>query len=404
MRIIRKIQGVSEMVFSFPAALVADNHLRRDTCLRAAGAFGFVCVVVLTYAFNSGQLYMLYAADAVLGMFLAAHTPPLEALFIDSIPFGERTAPLLTKNSIMYAAMATMGPILSIIGFLWFGNTWKLPQLDVMMYVGIVFLTVACAVLFFCQDQRNGVGDGHGDPVDTTTPLRTPTMVGTEVVDVTFDESDARRDEAQQTKQLFPLLGLQELESEDVVVVTTLCGWLSEKHVPWLLYLSDIITYQADGITINFLTVFLMKEYGLPPIQVEIAARYGRVVTMVSFRALNIIVALLMCYVPWLPLVILLLLLRVGITCSVTPLSLSLLMDSIPENERAKWNAFDSVARFFFAESTIVGGYLIDHFGSYRVCFADPPSLCGVVVVTKWRVQMKIQSVQHTAHLPVPNS
>ncbi|DAZ95928.1 TPA: hypothetical protein N0F65_012405 [Lagenidium giganteum] len=400
--VIRAIQGVSEMIFSFPVAHVADKRLRRDTCLRAAGVSGFVCAVVLAYAFHSGQLYTLYAAYAVLGVFLAAFTPPLEALFIDSIPFGQRTAPLLIKNSIMYGAMTSMGPILSIIGFLWFGNTWKLPQLNVMMYVGIFFLAVACIVLFMFRD--NHITKATDNTTEEIVPLRTPTMVATELMEVTFDENDARREEAQQATQLFtestPLIGLQEMENESAKA-TTLCGWLSEKHVPWLLYLSDVIMYQADGMTVNYLGVFFVKEYGMLPIQLEVtclfqaatilgfsalarhgALQFGRIETMVAVRAVSIVALVLLCYVRWLPLVLCFFLLRVGMTCSVLPLSRSMLMDYVPKNERATWNAFDSVTRFAFAESAVVGGLIIDHYGSYRLCFliAAIVAVVGLVV------------------------
>ena len=43
-----------------------------------------------------------------------------------------------------------------------------------------------------------------------------------------------------------------------------------------------------------------------------------------------------------------------------TALTKSILMDSVPANERAKWGALESVNMFGWAGSAALGGYLVD--------------------------------------------
>lgn len=89
------------MLGSIPTAILADGYTRRDTCLRISALVGCVAIPFLTYAFQQMQLAALLAGYAALGLFFGSFVPPMEALFIDSTPFGQRTRPLVVKNNVI---------------------------------------------------------------------------------------------------------------------------------------------------------------------------------------------------------------------------------------------------------------------------------------------------------------
>ncbi len=50
------------------------------------------------------------------------------------------------------------------------------------------------------------------------------------------------------------------------------------------------------------------------------------------------------------------------------PLRRSILMDHVPKEFRARWNALEGLAVFSWSGSAVLGGYLIDAY-DYRTCF-----------------------------------
>ena len=45
------------------------------------------------------------------------------------------------------------------------------------------------------------------------------------------------------------------------------------------------------------------------------------------------------------------------------PIKKGILMDYVPKKTRARWNSFDSVTRFGWSGSAVLGGYIIDRWG-----------------------------------------
>jgi MFS family permease len=130
-----------------------------------------------------------------------------------------------------------------------------------------------------------------------------------------------------------------------------------------------------------------MKEYGLSPIQVNIlflcqpivvmllsvmsqqsSKWLGRMPIIVTTRIFATLCLLLMSFTKPIHLQILLFLLRGGTMRCSQPLRRSLLMDHVPKEYRARWNALENVAVFSWSGSAVLGGYLIDRF-DYRSCF-----------------------------------
>ncbi|DBA02012.1 TPA: hypothetical protein N0F65_000259 [Lagenidium giganteum] len=388
---VRAIQGLLEMLCSFPVAYVADRT-RRDTCLRIGGVLGMVCVALLAFAILDGRLGALYVAYGLWGVFNAFATPATEALFIDSIPHGQRSLPIMIKLNVMNAAM-TVGPVISIIGFLCLGNSWHMEQLQPVLLSGAVIALLGIGVLFTFQDDVCDLGKNNEPDAEAchyTTQhaklLHTPTMIGTDLVDVPFDECDIQASQAAESQSLLGK-AVDKDAAVSAVEQPVLFGFLAPQHVPYLLFLSDFITYHASGMTVNFFSVFFMQEYGIQPIQLSavclcqpllvvgmsfycrrLSLSYGRMPMVVVTRAIGISLLFCMAFAKPMWLEVVLFLLRVGFMRAPDPLVRSLVMDHVGHDARARWNALDSVVWFAFSESALLGSYIIDTYG-YRPCF-----------------------------------
>lgn len=84
------------------------------------------------------------------------------------------------------------------------------------------------------------------------------------------------------------------------------------------------------------------------------------------------------------------------------PIKKSILMDYAPKGERGRWNSLDSVTRFGWSGSAVLGGYLIHkyHYGATFLITAGLQALAGllylvIVPVVEWESVME-QTVQRS--------
>ncbi|RLN77595.1 hypothetical protein BBJ28_00000439 [Nothophytophthora sp. Chile5] len=419
--IVKGIQGISQLVFSLPGGYFADRT-RRDTILRISGVIGIVAAVITFLSVEVNSMSGLYVAFGLWGLFAAFQSPAMEALFADSIPPGKRSFPFMIKYNISNLAQM-LGPILSIFLFIYYGDQWQLPELTPVLEFGCVLAVVGSVLLFQFNDDRakdyqldeneeeKREEDELLEKMITPSPLRTPKLVGNgNEIDLAYDysdEDDVTVDDkspptATENTALLLLKGktakeldlerqerLQEEDDEEGYMSRLDAKFLCfrTKHVPYILFASDFVISNGAGMTINFFPLFFKEEYGLTPIHVcvlfmsqplvvmvlsflaqRMSKACGRMPIIATTRALSVACLFSMAYAQPLVLQIVLFLMRGGMMRCSQPLRRSILMDYVPKNIRARWNALEGLSVFSWSGSAVLGGYLIDAYG-YRMCF-----------------------------------
>ncbi|CAI5739687.1 unnamed protein product [Hyaloperonospora brassicae] len=422
--LVKGLQGISQLVFSFPGGYCAD-HSRRDAVLKLSGALGLVAAATTFVAVNRTSLDGLYVAFGLWGLFAALQSPALEALFADSIAPGRRSYPFMIKYNTSNLAQM-LGPVLSIGLFSVYGDEWQLPELKPVLELGAVLAAVGALVLFYFDDDRarDYMQTGQQPPLDEQpmqlnavppSPLRTPKLVGNgNEIDMVYDYPD--EDELAVEQQPTPTMTV----SEKTVLLSVLedktghamdkerlqhgidnddddegymANWettflcFRTQHVPYLIFVSDFIISNGAGMTINFFPLFFKEEYGLTPIHMcvlfmtqplvvmilsfaaqRLSRSCGRMPLIAITRTLSVACLFAMAFAQSAALQIALFLMRGGMMRCSQPLRRSILMDYVPKNIRARWNALEGLSVFSWSGSAVLGGYLIDAYG-YRVCF-----------------------------------
>ncbi|GAB9476173.1 hypothetical protein Gpo141_00013243 [Globisporangium polare] len=391
--VVKGIQGISQLVFSFPAGYCADR-IRRDTILKVSGVIGLVSSVLTFWAVEGSSMNLLYTTFALWGLFAALQSPAMEALFADSIPHGQRSFPFMLKYNVSNLAMV-LGPATSILLFLYYGDAWHLEQLKPVLEFGTALTIVSSLLLFRFNDdlafENIQAKKQHKARGELEQPLRTPSVVGNDLdIEVDYPDSD---EEAKTTggkaTETSKLLTLETVELEEGHLarqdVRFLC--FRTRHVPWLLFFSDFIISNGAGMTINFFPLFFIQEYGLTPIHISLlfisqpvlvmalsfatqrlSKRFGRMPLIVFTRCFSVLCLFSMAYAQPLVLQIALFLMRGGMMRCSQPLRRSILMDYVPKDIRARWNALEGLSVFSWSGSAVLGGYIIDAYG-YRTCF-----------------------------------
>lgn len=426
--LVKATQGLAQLLCALPAGFAAD-FLRRDRILAGAGAIGVATALLTGFAFQVGSLPLIYAAFALWGVFAAFQGPAMEALFTDSVPFGQRSLPFTLKHMVLNAALV-LGPICAILLFWHFGDTWELSVLRPVLLFGTFVAAMAMAALFqfnddmayenqqrvlaierelhsiernfsvelsaYTPDELESDADGdrsakiNGDellsPVTSRVPsefsllLRAPSggMCSPATMYMTNNSTDADQ------------LVAEDLVFNDAVQLAppapTCCG-LNASHVPAVLFLSDFIVSNGAGLTTHFVPLFLFQEFGLSPIAVaelfallpicvaisslaaHVASRYyGRMPVIVLTRVVGTLCLLAMALSTSFEAQCGLFLARGAMMRCTEPLRRSLLMDFVPKKQRARWNSLEGLTRFSWAGSAVLGGFLVEAHG-YRFCF-----------------------------------
>ena len=174
------------------------------------------------------------------------------------------------------------------------------------------------------------------------------------------------------------------------------CQFLTHQYIPHVIIFSDLISGFGSGMTVKFFPLFFSQKLKLSPIATNsiyiavpvfmtvmslcaqtLSKRYGRVQISMVYAYVGA-VALFGMYVlgqvsnddwaEW-PLIAVLPLYFISTAqhC-VRPLKKSILMDYVPKHQRARWNSLDSVTRFGWSGSAVVGGWIVDHW-SYSGSF-----------------------------------
>jgi MFS family permease len=329
------------------------------------------------------------------------------ALFADAIPDGQR-AHYFTRRSIVTLAGNTFGPLVSLVMFVFLGDTWTLPECALVIALGQVFFLPALVLSMYFNDDdndirrreaseeenrqddeeqsylrldedTNDIDEEDGRICDGMSLVSTPNRYGDSTTDAD-DDNDDDNDGSSRGQRRFPRL--QCLAS---------C-FPQDRTIPYLIATGEVVSGLGAGMSIQHLPIFLMDQLRLRPVQVQalsvishlvmaalmhvaqrVATRYGRCRVSLAFKWVGIafMVLLIVSYhlrVPsWLVCVIYVV--RSGFMNSTSALTRSVLMDHVPSCERGKWSAIESINMFSWSGSAAIGGLIIAKMGSLLPLF-----------------------------------
>ncbi len=316
--------GVAMTLTVIPAGYFADKF-RRDRVLRLAGLIGALGLVSTFLATN---IFMIFVALVLWGIFQGLVRPSLEAIFADSVTSGNRSGIYSWIHLVRQWSMA-IGPFLNVLMFLYLGDEWDIGILRSVMAVGLVISGLSLFFLFRFSDDE--------------------TRSDAEKIEVNGDDKLKER----------------------------------SRYVPYILITSNLIVGVGAGMTIKFFPIFFLSVYGFKPIFVQfifgllfiatgmtaiLAQRAskgnGRPVIILIVQGLAIASLFYLSTYPPVILLVIAFLLRGSLMNASQPLSRSILMDYVSKKNRAKWNSVEAVAwGLFWNFSASIGGHLVDNYG-----------------------------------------
>lgn len=350
--------GIMMTLVVFPAGALADRF-RRDWMLYIAAIIGIIGMFFLIFA---ETIQFVVVALVIWGFYQGLTRPALESLFADSVPSGNRSRIYSIRQLIQQVGM-TVGPVVNIILFSFFGDNWHISILKNIMLVGIAFSFVSLILMFFFSDNHS-LGE-RSDAIEVKNHIG----------------------ELTETQDLKKYNSLQDSKTEKNRRILNYT--LNPKFIPYVLVASNIIIGLGAGMSVKFFPIFFMEIYGMRPILVQIimgitflatgimgmiaqhfSQAKGRAQMIFTVQGLATLCLFLIAFYPpelWL---IFIFILRGSLMNAAQPLSRSILMDVIPKKKRGKWNSIEALAwGLFWNASAVVGGYLIGSGNNFRLNF-----------------------------------
>jgi len=447
------VQGGLQALAAIVAGYTGDKF-RRDTVAKAAGVIGLIAVAVSLFALlvpdslilpyanklenttDRIRFYVMTVALACWGVYQGVWNTATETIFADSVKAGDRSAFNIKKFQLLQLA-SVVGPVLAVIMFHFYGNTWYHVTLRDVFVTGVSLSVPGALLLFFFNDEKSL---GVESEAVTSNPGSRASSVSVEAGHGERDGegSSINRDGGTSINAV----GNDRGDGDDVKA-KEFCG-MTVEHIPLIMIISDLLSGLASGMTIKFFPLYFARQVWLQPVQTQliyvvlpffmivlsklgqmVAKKIGRVVTSVGMAYIGSLALaglwMLEVYAGWdcaaCPykgdttraqclnvtghytngtvqrdvctfkrvtglngtlvnqceptncllgehwyVVLALYFMSTAQHCC-RPLKKGILMDFVPKKSRSRWNALDSVTRFGWSGSAVLGGYIIDKWG-----------------------------------------
>ena len=408
--LVEAAQGMSTLIVALPVGYLADRFSKAKT-VWIGGAFTPVAVGATAFAVIYGTdhaehstlcVYILMGAMCVWGFIAAVSNGPAQALFADSIAEGSRSEYYNTLV-VVYLLSSVFGPILSIVLFAVYGNTWSLPDLRDILLVGLALEIPVGLLCFYYRDSCSLEPSPGGDAsaAEGGAASAAGAVVG--------------ENQSEVASAITPITAPSE-ETKSSEEKKLQYRWL----IPHLTFWSGLLFALGSGMTVKFFPLFFAEDCAMSPITVQIiyvlvplvmapfssiatrvSRAFGRVPTMIVLKVVGVGMLVLMAELrDWVQeaagteagsgdlkgdalggsgevgsgspskrqadyylataVMAAIYLVRTGLMNCTYPLEESILMDFVPSDQRARWKALDSIASFGWCGSAALGGYLAD--------------------------------------------
>lgn len=320
--------------------------------------------------------YLFLLSRILGGISLNFSSSPTAAIVGNSTLLGDRMRINAVKQMIS-SGSEILGQVILALLFWYQGNVWTL---------SLVGMTIACGdaglvsvAFWMCKfEDRYMYADGGG----TLPPSAKNTAVdATETIKINYFKK----------------------ESE-----LSWWAWLEARQMPLRLSIANLLWMIGDGLTSPFWTLLFMNQYELSPtallfvqllvpitgliaapISMRVSACIGRTETLM---VVGVTVAADMVVMAWLlsstydkllvPMLLLYTMQNLAINSAFAPMN-SLIMDTVPPNERARFDALFTIHLVNFSASAVVGGYVIEAYGyGQTFCLTAIFNVLAVLIIS----------------------
>jgi len=270
---------------------------------------------------------------------------------------------VMTVQGSLFLIGYSVGPLAQMVLIACIGNTWRLSELHIFLCSGFALWPLLLPGFYLLEktpsereaELRQGLTSDVGDPATASSEVAS---TGTPPVPPT----DAWK--------LQRVMGIRK-------------KWL----VPVLIELCSLITALGAGMTVKFFPLFFKEDYNFQPIALnglsagytisiaifvqlcrKVSGKVGRCQAAFTWQVCGVLALFALWRAQPLPLVIFLYIIRGSFMNALGPINSAIILDCVDSKYRGRWSALQSISRFSWSGSAVLGGWIADAH-SYRYTF-----------------------------------
>ena len=191
---------------------------------------------------------------------------PCQALFADSTPSGTRST-YFTYQFVCYLSASAVGPLVSIVLFQTLGDNWDMYHLRIVIYVGLI-LETGNAVLMMLFDDSKALDEDEDEGSNESN----------DEADNSNDEVEEDEGSEMERQALAPAATANLINANDNNIIATAATGAAaasltlkkrQEWIPYIVFISGLITSLGSGMTVKFFPLFFKDEVGMTPSQVQ---------------------------------------------------------------------------------------------------------------------------------------
>lgn len=351
---VETVRGMVTLVLALPLGMLADKFSRRRM-MQTSALPGTVGVIVLASGIALDSEILIYVGVVVAALFMQIFSSCGSAFLADCVP-SERLTEVMALQGSLFLVGYSVGPLAQVILISSVGNTWNLPELHVILCAGFALWPLVLPAFFLFE--------------------KTPAE----------READLQRTSASESSSS-PLNASQSIAEVQSWKNERFLGLRKKWSVPLLIEFCSLITATGAGMTVKFFPLFFKEDYSFSPIALnalsasytisialfvqicnKVSSRIGRCQAAALWQVSGVLALFALWKAQPLPLVIFLYIIRGSFANALGPINTAVIMDCVDRKFRGRWSAIQSVSRFTWSGSAVLGGWLADAH-DYRYTF-----------------------------------
>ena len=190
---------------------------------------------------------------------------PCQALFADSTPSGTRST-YFTYQFVCYLSASAVGPLVSIVLFQTLGDNWDMYHLRIVIYVGLILETGNAVLMMLFDDSKaldedeDAGSNESNDEADNSND---------EVEEDEGSEMERQALTAAATANLINANDNNVIATAAAAAAASLTLKKRQEWIPYIVFISGLITSLGSGMTVKFFPLFFKDEVGMTPSQVQ---------------------------------------------------------------------------------------------------------------------------------------
>mmetsp|Transcript_133663 Transcript_133663/g.298152 ORF Transcript_133663/g.298152 Transcript_133663/m.298152 type:complete len:488 (-) Transcript_133663:28-1491(-) len=361
---VESVRGLVALFLALPLGILADRMNRRRM-LQCSSIFGTLGVVLLCLGIAFDAVWLLYCGVVVAAIFMQIYMSCGQALLADSVPKEKLTTVMATQGSLFLLGYS-VGPLAQMGLIAYVGDTWSLVQLHIFLCVGFSLWPIVVPAFFLFEPTRSEQDE-----------LR-ESLAG-----AVAGVGESRSGEGGQGSNSASSVAEAPERWNERRVLGVKKKWL----VPIIIEVCSLITAMGAGMTVKFFPLFFKEDYHFDPMALcglsagytlciaffvqfcrKVSDKIGRCQAALLWHLLGTLCLFLLWRAESLPFVILVYIVRGSFMNAKGPIDQAIVMDCVDTKFRGRWSALQSISRFSWSGSAILGGLLADSH-DYRYTF-----------------------------------